>query len=304
MDSSSPVPRIQSQEFMTTVNSNSKLEKMICDYCLQYHRVLGIDSGPCSLTIRFDDQRRMPVLMKLKTTWSDNYFMPIMRSCLGYDSITATLDSFFHSSEKTSSFSLLLTLFCVFSIERYSLIPVYPRSASSIHGKIVHLFSFQRGRVEQIPHLSTLHSLPSVKSFYFPLQPGDIVSSTLSQQPHQSRKIGSYGFVILINTDRERLEADEKTITALQRNMFVVSSGFSGENMTNIDGGSDGFLPLTTTGATFLPQRTFMGFRALNAIQFIVKEMVKSLFCMYIVAHLFGLVVFPFIGSFFQLRKK
>jgi hypothetical protein len=183
------------------------------------------------------------------------------------------------------------------------MIPVFPRSASSIHGKIVHLFSFQSGRIEEIPHLSALHSLPSVKSVYFPLQPGDIVSSSISQQPRQRRKISSYGFVILINTDRERLEADEKTITALQRNMFVVSSSFSGENITNVDGGSDGFLPLTTTDAAFLPQRTFMGPRALNAIQFVAKEMVKSLFCMYIVAHLFGLVVFPFVGSFFRLRK-
>jgi hypothetical protein len=185
----------------------------------------------------------------------------------------------------------------VFSIERYNLIPAFPRSASSIHGKIVHLFSFQSGRIEQIPNLSALHSLSSVKSIYFPLQPGDVVSSAIPLPSQQRRKILSYGFVILINTDRERLESDEKTITALQRNMFVVSSSFSGENMTNADSsGGDVFLPL--------PQRTFMASRALNGIQFVVKEMVKSLFCMYIVAHLFGLIVFPFIGSFFQLRKK
>jgi hypothetical protein len=112
--SSSPPLVIQSQEFMTIINSNSRLEKMICDACLQYHRVLGIDSGPCSLTIRFDDQRRVPVLMKLKTTWNDNYFMPIMRLCLGYDSITATLDSFFHSSKKNCRSLVLSRLFLNF----------------------------------------------------------------------------------------------------------------------------------------------------------------------------------------------
>jgi hypothetical protein len=114
--SSSPLLGIQSQEFMTTINSNSRLEKMICDSCLQYHRVLGIDSGPCSLTIRFDDQRRVPVLMKLKTTWNDNYFMPIMRLCLGYDSITATLDSFFHSSKKSAISCSFLVCFLSYSL--------------------------------------------------------------------------------------------------------------------------------------------------------------------------------------------
>ena len=272
------------------INSLSSEEKKVCGYCLDCLGAINVPNGPSELIIRVD-KNEGPLLIDLKLKWNDDYFLPLMKVCLGYDTITATLDSFFHPSKFVLFFSRPRNP----PAERYSLLPDLPQS-SLIHGKIFHLFSYQTGTIEEIRHLSTMEALSSVKFIYFPPRRGDRIEHFNTTTTANAMNSKPYGFVLMMNVDKDTLEADAKILTSLQKTMFITREemGVGGINVTT-EGINHGGVPQAhSVGSNIL--RNLLTRLLLSSLT-AVKRMSLRLLVICLLFQVLAVWVFPVIGS-------
>jgi len=83
-------------------------EHEVCDYCLSVLRAQGMLWGPTHTEIRHTGSRVSkghipavggPRLIEINARWHAQHFLPVVRKCLGYDAVVATLDSYFEPGE-------------------------------------------------------------------------------------------------------------------------------------------------------------------------------------------------------------
>lgn len=75
------------------VTSEDPVHAEICDYCVSVLRAQDMTWGPAHTEIRLSKEG--PKLMEVNARWHGQNFVPITRSILGTDAVTATLDAFF-----------------------------------------------------------------------------------------------------------------------------------------------------------------------------------------------------------------
>jgi biotin carboxylase len=122
------------------VSSSGKLESEVCDYCVDVLDALGLQWGPTHTEIMACADG--PRLIEVNARFHAANTYPLVTSCIGYDALTATLDSFFDPAS-------------------FDALPERPEDLLS-HGLILHLISSKAGKVSNINHEDEIVSMPSV----------------------------------------------------------------------------------------------------------------------------------------------
>ena len=81
-------------QFTDLISASDQKEREICMYCIEILKAQGLMWGPTHTEIKYT--RNGPRLIEINARWHAQNFLPITRSCLGYDAIHASLDAFFN----------------------------------------------------------------------------------------------------------------------------------------------------------------------------------------------------------------
>ena len=166
----------------------------VCDYCVELLQALGLRWGPTHTEIKATPDG--PRLIEVNAgRFHAQHFQPIVRRCLGYDALAATLDGFFAPGA-------------------FDLLPDRPDRLLS-HGLILHLINARQGTVRAVRHEEEIRALPSVIGLHLEAGVGEPIARTVDIRTDS-------GYALLVHDDDAVVQADFNRIVQLQSSIFDV----------------------------------------------------------------------------------
>jgi biotin carboxylase len=181
----------------------------VCDYCVELLQALGLRWGPTHTEIKATPDG--PRLIEVNAgRFHAQHFQPIVRRCLGYDALAATLDGFFAPGA-------------------FDMLPDRPDRLMS-HGLILHLINSRQGTVRAVRHEEEIRALPSVIGLHLEAGVGEQIARTVDIRTDS-------GYALLVHDDDAVVQTDFDRIVQLQSTIFDV------DDAGNAPAGAAGVLP-------------------------------------------------------------
>lgn len=177
------------------IAANDDETEAVCDYCIDILKAQNLKWGPTHTEIR--NTVHGPRLIEINARWHAQNFIPIVRSCLGYDAVFATLDAYFDQ-------------------DKFRALPERPRELKGA-GRILHLISHVEGQVEAINYMDLIKGLPSTLHLSIEPEVGGNVVKTVDIRT-------DCGYVLQYHEDPDVVRQDFDTILALQPTLFDIKT--------------------------------------------------------------------------------
>ncbi|KAH9062900.1 hypothetical protein Ae201684P_009166 [Aphanomyces euteiches] len=173
--------------------SESPRVSAIVNYILQVLDALHIAHGPAHAEVKWVVNEPCLVETGARCHGNNGTFIPTVDQCIGYNQVTATLDSYIDE-------------------QAFNALPAMPPKLR-VHGCEVSLVSYARGFIESCPGYDVVESLASYHRRYMLTHVGHMLVPTVDV-------FTKPGSIWLLHESKDVIEDDIKTIRELERDGF------------------------------------------------------------------------------------